>query len=76
MRRKSDDVMFRLAMSLEDWVLIDNALTAYSHNAAYRDVREWLDMQVAIARVLSGASQSAKVSNARRPGVEKAPSRR
>lgn len=76
MRRMSDDVMFRLAMFLEDWVLIDNALTAYAHNAAYRDLREKLDMQVAIARALSGASQSAKISDARRAGVENAPSRR
>ena len=74
MRRMSDDVMLRLAMSLEDWVLIDNALTAYSHTAAYRDLREKLDMQVAIARVLSGASQSAQVSNARRHNAKSAPS--
>lgn len=76
MRRKSDDVMFRLAMSLENWVLIDNSLTAYAHNAAYRDLREKLDMQMAIARALSGASQSAKISDARRAGVEKPASRR
>ena len=76
MRRMSDDVMFCLAMSLEDWVIIDNALAAFAHNATYWNLREKLDMQVAIARVLSGASQSAKVSNTRWPGVEKAASRR
>jgi len=74
MRRMSDNVMFRLAMSLEDWVLIDNALTAYAHNAAYRDVREKLDMQVAIARALSGASQSAQVSSARQHNAQNAAS--
>lgn len=41
-------------MTCDEWKLVDMALAAYSHNAAFRSVHEKLDTQVATAKVLSG----------------------
>lgn len=76
MHRMSDAMMFRVAMSVEDWALIDTALTAYAHNAAYRELREKLKMQVPNARALSDVSQSANVSSARQHNAKNAASGR
>ena len=51
------ETTFRLSMSDKDWEIIDTALTAYSHNAVYRDLRDKLDMQVAMVRALGQASR-------------------
>ena len=59
------ETTFRLSMSDKDWEIIDTALTAYSHNAVYRDLRDKLDMQVAMVRALDGATRSAKVAGHR-----------
>lgn len=59
------ETTFRLSMSDKDWEIIDTALTAYSHNAVYRDLRDKLDMQVAMVRALDGATRSAKVAGQR-----------
>ncbi len=61
MKSVPNETAFRLSMSDKDWELIDTALTAYSHNAVYRDLRDKLDMQVALVRALNGATRSAKM---------------
>ena len=63
------ETTFRLSMSDKDWEIIDTALTAYSHNAVYRDLRDKLDMQVAMVRALDGATRSAKVAGHRDASV-------
>lgn len=61
----SNESTFRLPMSGKDWELIDTALTAYVHMAVYRDLRDKLDMQVAMARAMDGAGRQAEHASAR-----------
>ena len=61
----SNESLFRLPMSGKDWELIDTALTAYAHMAVYRDLRDKLDMQVAMARAMDGAGRQAEHASKR-----------
>lgn len=61
----SNESTFRLPMSGKDWELIDTALTAYAHMAVYRDLRDKLDMQVAMARAMDGAGRQAEHASTR-----------
>ena len=54
-----NETTLRLSISGEDWTLIETALTAYDHNAVYRDLRDRLDMQVAMIRAMDGATRNA-----------------
>ena len=65
MHSVSNESTFRLPMSSKGWELIDTALTAYAHMAVYRDLRDKLDMQVAMARAMDGAGRQAKHAGAR-----------
>lgn len=65
MHRAQNEPTFRLSMSGEDWELIDSALTAYAHNATYRDLRDKLDMQVALVRAMDGATRDANAGGKR-----------
>ena len=59
MPRVPNETTLRLSISGEDWTLIETALTAYDHNAIYRDLRDRLDMQVAMIRAIDGATRNA-----------------
>ncbi|WP_394227857.1 hypothetical protein [Paracoccus marcusii] len=65
MKRISSEKTFVLSLSQKDWTLIETALTAYDHNAIYRDLRDNLDMQVAMLRALHGV-QTSGAANVRR----------
>ena len=54
-----NETTLRLSISGEDWTLIETALTAYDHNAVYRDLRDRLDVQVAMIRAMDGATRNA-----------------
>mgnify|MGYP000870946569 CR=1 FL=1 len=58
MNRISSEKTFVLSLSQKDWTLIETALTAYDHNAVYRDLRDDLDMQVGMLRALRGVRTS------------------
>lgn len=59
MPRVPNETTLRLSISDEDWTLIETALTAYDHNAVYRDLRDRLDMQVTMIRAMDGATRNA-----------------
>lgn len=59
MPRVPNETTLRLSISGEDWTLIETALTAYDHNAIYRDLRDRLDIQVAMIRAMYGATRNA-----------------
>lgn len=54
-----NETTLRLSISGKDWTLIETALTAYDHNAIYRDLRDRLDIQVAMIRAMDGATRNA-----------------
>ncbi|SET88202.1 hypothetical protein [Paracoccus homiensis] len=47
----SNNAPFRIYVTAEDCKLIEAALAAYSHNAAYRDLQERLDQQRPVATI-------------------------
>lgn len=51
MSMSSNSAPFRIYVTAEDCKLIEAALAAYSHNAAYRDLQERLDQQRPVATI-------------------------
>lgn len=79
MNHISNEKTLVLSLSSKDWTLIDTALTAYDHNAVYRDLRDNLDMQVGMLRALHGVRTSGCVDvtrNAHELGRKRAGSSR
>ncbi|WP_347920105.1 hypothetical protein [Paracoccus marcusii] len=71
MNHISSEKTLVLSLSQKDWTLIETALTAYDHNAVYRDLRDNLDMQVGMLRALHGVRMSGDTDvlrNARKRG--------
>lgn len=71
MKRISSEKTLVLSLSQKDWTLIETALTAYDHNAVYRDLRDNLDMQVGMLRALHSVRMSGDTDvlrNARKRG--------
>lgn len=60
-----NETTFRLSISGQDWALFESALTAYDHNAVYRDLRDRLDMQVAMIRAMDRATRNAGTGHVR-----------
>lgn len=65
MPRVPNETTLRLSISGEDWTLIETALTAYDHNAIYRDLRDRLDMQVAMIQAMDSATRNVDTGHGR-----------